>query len=103
MIETLTLEHFTPHIGTEFVCRTPDGGTYPLRLNEAVAAGEQGRKVPGKEELRSPFSLLFLGPESPVLPQSIYPLEHTELGTLPLFIVPVGKEGGGILYQAVFN
>ena len=102
MIETLTVEHFTPHIGTEFVCRTPDG-VYPLRLSEAVAAGEQGWKVPGKEELRSPFSLLFLGPESPVLPQSIYPLEHTALGKLALFIVPIGREGRGILYQAVFN
>jgi hypothetical protein len=103
MIETLTLKHFTPHIGTEFVCRTPDGGAYPLRLSEAVGEAEQGRKSPGKEEFRSPFSLLFQGPESPVLPQSVYPLEHTELGTLALFIVPIGREGGDILYQAVFN
>jgi hypothetical protein len=102
MIETLTLEHFTPHLGTEFVCRTTDGGAYPLRLTEAEAVG-RALKSSAKAAARSPFSLLFQGPQSPVLPQSIYPLEHAELGTLPLFIVPIGREEEGILYQAIFS
>ena len=102
MIETLTLEHFTPHLDTEFVCRTPDGGAYPLRLTEAEAVG-QPSKSPPKAESRSAFSLIFQGPQSPILPQSIYSLEHTTLGTLPLFIVPIGREEAGVLYQAIFN
>lgn len=103
MIETLTLEQFVPHVGTEFVCRTSDGGAYPLRLTEAAGGKEQPGKGPGRAEPRSPFSLLFMGPPNPVLPQSIYPLEHVELGTLPLFIVPIGREEEGVLYQAIFT
>ena len=103
MIETLTLAQFTPHLGTEFICRTPDGGTYPLRLAEAEASAIPARKGSRQAETRAAFSLVFLGPQNPVLPQSIYPLDHAELGTLPLFIVPIGRDEEGTLYQAIFN
>ena len=39
---------------------------------------------------RKPFSVLFHGPERPVLPQAIYRLEHNQLGVLELFLVPLG-------------
>lgn len=41
---------------------------------------------------RAPFSLLFRGPITPVMPQAIYPLKHEKLGMLELFIVPIGPE-----------
>ena len=52
---------------------------------------------------RRPFSLIYRGPLSPILPQKIYPVEHPELGTLELFLVPVGPEQGGMRYEAVFT
>ena len=55
------------------------------------------------EEGRRPFSLIYRGPLTPILPQQIYPVEHPELGTLELFLVPVGPEGGGMQYEAVFT
>ena len=52
-----------------------------------------------------PFSAYFLGPRSPALPQRIYTVDHDQLGTLDLFLVPLGPDPktGGMLYEAVFN
>ena len=49
------------------------------------------------------FSLVFLGPHQPLLPQRIYPLEHHALGRLDLFIVPIRRDAQGLQYQAIFN
>jgi hypothetical protein len=38
----------------------------------------------------------------PPLPQHIYALEHTSLGKLELFLVPIGPDERGMRYQAVF-
>jgi hypothetical protein len=48
------------------------------------------------------FSLLFTAPSGPWLPQAIYPVQHPTLGTMEIFLVPVGPESGGNGYQAVF-
>ena len=51
-----------------------------------------------------PFSLIFLGPPNPILPQATYRLTHDQLGELDIFIVPVGPDPQGrIQYEAVFN
>ncbi len=50
-----------------------------------------------------PFSLLFRAPGSLVMPQRIYSLEHDGLGTLSIFLVPVGQDPAGMRYEAVFN
>ena len=49
------------------------------------------------------FSIVFHGPAGRFMPQRIYRLSHDRLGELELFLVPVGKEGESILYEAVFN
>jgi hypothetical protein len=49
------------------------------------------------------FSILFRGPAGWFMPQHIYRLGHDRLGELELFLVPIGKEGESILYEAVFN
>jgi hypothetical protein len=38
-----------------------------------------------------------------VLPQRIYGLRHATLGAMPIFLVPIGREGEVTTYQAVFN
>ena len=53
--------------------------------------------------LRQPFSLLFRGASPIVLPQKLYPLSNATLGKLSIFLVPIGRDGAGVLYQAVFN
>jgi hypothetical protein len=38
-----------------------------------------------------------------VLPQAIYQLEHDRMGTMDIFLVPIGPDGQGMGYEAVFN
>jgi hypothetical protein len=53
--------------------------------------------------IRAPFSVMFKS-ESPVLlPQKTYRMKNATLGAVDLFLVPVGRDVSGILYQAVFN
>jgi hypothetical protein len=55
-------------------------------------------------EARQAFSLLFLGPLSPqYLVQHTYRLEHEQMGTLEIFLVPLGPENGRMRYEAIFN
>lgn len=78
-------------------------GTAPLGLEliEATESTEPGGRGPAGQERRQ-FSLVFRGPFEPMLPQLIYPLTHDELGSLDLFLVPIGPDQVGMRYQAAF-
>lgn len=102
MLETLTADSFTPLVGTAFRLSSsavPAG--LDLSLVSATPVGEARR---GGKVREHAFSVLFLGsPGAPILPQGIYRLDHDALGSLDLFLVPVGREGDRIQYEAVFN
>jgi hypothetical protein len=49
------------------------------------------------------LSALFEGPRHGPLTQGTYDVDHAQLGRFPLFLVPVGIEGGALRYQAVFT
>jgi hypothetical protein len=49
------------------------------------------------------FSLHFHAPLGAALPQATYPLRHAGLGTLELFIVPLGPKDGVNRYQVIFT
>ena len=53
-------------------------------------------------ESREHFSVIFCGGPEQHLPQKIYRMEHETLGTMELFLVPLGPGDQGMLYQAVF-
>jgi hypothetical protein len=91
-----TLEIFTPALGEAFTVGSEGGATVELVLAEA-AAEDSGEHAP-----RPPFSLLFEGPAEPLLPQGTYRFEHGSLGVLEIFIVPLGRDGHGSAYQAVY-
>lgn len=65
---------------------------------ELIGLSHEQASLPGQ----AAFSLLFAGP-LPVLPQATYALTTAALGTIELFLVPVGREGEQVHYQAVFN
>jgi hypothetical protein len=91
----LTLATFEPHVGDAFTTAAADG-LLELMLSAAQSAGEW----PGGRE---PFRLVFHGPREPLLPQSIYRLEHAQLGALEIFIVPVGQDADATIYEAIFT
>ncbi len=95
-LEDLTLAMFEPLVGETFALDAGAGEPLELVLAAAAPAGEQ----PGG---RAPFSLLFHGPPQPLLPQAIYRLEHTALGALEIFIVPLGQDAQVTRYEAIFG
>lgn len=101
MLEDLTPDSFTPHVGTTFLVETGGGDRLGLSLVSAQAVGSSRRSGAVRERA---FSVIFLGPAgAPILPQRTYRLEHEEMGALELFLVPVGVDGGRVQYEAVFN
>src|SRR5262245_14508823 len=101
MLESLTLESFAPHVGSVFTLPEAEGVKLTLVEAKAATMGVADGRRPALP--REPFTLLFRGPARPILPQQIHCLEHTALGRLEIFIVPVGPDGGGIGYEAIFS
>jgi hypothetical protein len=98
VLETFTVASFTPHLGQPFQL-IPDGAaTVGLELIEATPLGGESAG-----DRRAPFSIIFRGPNRPVLPQRIYRLAHTEIGAFELFLVPIGPDGSGMRYEAIFT
>ena len=52
---------------------------------------------------RQLFSLALRGPRQPVLPQQAYTLTNETLGSLEIFLVPIGSDEAGVRYEAVFG
>ncbi len=53
---------------------------------------------------RPPFSLVFRGPGSAALSQSIFRVENETLGTFDLFLVTIGPDKDGRLrHEAIFT
>jgi hypothetical protein len=92
----LSLQTFAGAVGEEF---SLDLGTssMPLALVEAQPLPNHSGGV------RQPFSLVFRAASPVILPQKIYPLANTGLGRHGIFLVPIGRDAAGVLYQAVFN
>jgi hypothetical protein len=95
-MRTLELADFRGHIDQQFTVVAGEK-RLDLVLTEAVPVAG------GRPGSRGPFSLIFRGPAEPMLPQATHNIEHPQLGPLDIFIVPIGKDGHGVLYQAIFS
>jgi hypothetical protein len=94
-LSALTPEDFEPHSGDDFEIIGPKG-TLPLKLLEVRRLGTAHRDG-------GAFSLTFQSAPGPHLPQAIYPVAHPMLGTLEIFIVPLGPKNGGNQYEVIFT
>ena len=110
MLEQLTSADFAPHLHEAFqLWLEPQGqqssasGHGQALAIELVEVTDIGEEPPAGSSRRRSFSLIFRGPPAPVLPQRIYSLEHSALGRLDLFLVPIGPAEGGMQYQAIFT
>jgi hypothetical protein len=52
---------------------------------------------------REPFALEFLADPSVRLPQRIYAVSHSQLGTMEIFLVQIGADSAGAYFEAVFT
>ena len=93
-LASLEIGDFAPHRDAVFDLHV-SGGVVPLKLVKVDPGGASGRAG-------GSFSLLFAAPQGPWLPQAIYPVRHPSLGSLEIFLVPVGPFPDGNGYQAIF-
>lgn len=96
MLERMSREDFEPHLNTTF--RLLRGEAEPLELELVEITGGEGAF-----ENSYSFSLFFRGGPHFALQQHIFTLEHDQLGTLDLFLVPIARDPDGSRYEAVFN
>ena len=102
-LENLTLESFQPSVGNTFRIRASPEQTIDAELIEARALADPGRSPKGASSQRRPFALLFRTTLKGALPQRIYAVEHDALGAYELFLVPVGPDSVGMVYEAIFT
>ena len=99
-LSTITHEDFEPCLGQTFLV-TPEGADgLELELTQVKPLGSTDL-VAGV--LRQSFSLLFRGPLKPLLSQQLYRMENAAIGELLLFLVPIGPNENGMLYDVTFN
>jgi hypothetical protein len=99
MLDTLTLDAFSPFVGETFQVHVQPEQTVALELIEARALAEHHNSP----RPRQPFVLTFKGPPQFMLPQRIYRVEHQAVGSHEIFVVPLGPGQGGMLYEVIFN
>ena len=82
---------------------TPGGALYRIVVRSEVTPLGPAPAPTADGPRRVPFSLLFHGPPTPILPQRIYPVDHGAIGAFELFLVPLGPDRVGMRYEAVFG
>jgi hypothetical protein len=94
-LSTLMPQDFEPLEGETFTLWGSDGEV-PIKLIEVRRLGAALREG-------GAFSLVFTTPPGPILAQGTYSVKHAALGTLDIFIVPLGPKNGANQYQVIFT
>jgi hypothetical protein len=95
-LDALTAATFAPLRGERFRIAPDEAPAFEVELIEVAEGVERAGS-------RAPFSLVFRGGPDPPLPQRIYRVEHSQLGLLDIFLGPLGPDGVGQRYEAVFT
>jgi hypothetical protein len=96
MLENITHESFEALVG-QTVSLQAGGIAFPAD----VASVRVQKRSPGTG--RQAFSVELQSHSAENHGQQIYRLSHADLGTLDLFMVPIGADEKGIRYEIVFN
>ena len=97
----LSADDFSPHVGDRFVLESESQGSVAVQLVEATPlkhSADRPRELPQREA----FSLVFSAPGQAQLTQDTFQVRHTALGSLSMFLVPVGPTGSTRQVEAVF-
>lgn len=98
MAVELTESEFSKYLNSKFQLDL-NGQKLELELVEVKGYLPQESEEHGMER----FSAFFVGPLSSFLPQSLYQLQHEQMGTFDIFLVPISDDQKSYRYEAVFN
>jgi hypothetical protein len=94
-LDGLHYEDFAPHVNSKFRAQLGNGSTMELELINV----EEKSPSPRQEQ----FVLTFRAPSDAPPEQQIFTLQHEALGSGIMFLVPIGRDAGRLIYEAVFN
>jgi len=94
-LATVTAEQFAEFQDQDFEITSAEVAV-TLKLIEV-------RKLGAGERDGGAFSLLWQGPQTPLLSQGVHRLAHPETGDQEVFLVPVAEKDAGFQYEAVFT
>jgi hypothetical protein len=95
MTQELTRDDYAANLNTDFVVNFTPEFKVTMKLIEATEEVERFRQ--------RAYSLLFQAPEDTPIAQGMLQVEHEKLGKFELFMVPVGKDDRGVLFESLFN
>ena len=97
-LHLLTASDFTPFLQQQWLIRFSDDVKMPAELID-VRESENHFQAD-----RTPFAIVLrTAQKDRYYLQGIYTVEHPEKGDLTLFLVPLGPDARGMLYEAVFT
>ena len=99
----LSRESFARNLHTKFSFRHPSVPSATLKLIEVNDLTPVAARPFGTETGKECFAAVFIGSEKTPLRQETYTVTHGSLGRFEMFVVPIGKSGPGMYYEAVFN
>ncbi len=94
-LELPSKEEFSAVVNSDFVARLADDREVKFhffKLHPGIS-----------NKFQESFSLLFRTPLDVPPVQGMYDFEHSALGKLSLFLVPVGQKEDHFVYESVFN
>jgi len=94
-VTELRADLFGPHVGETFDLVGRDGRRLPIVLERLADRGG--------EPHCTMFSLFFVIPAGGPTEQGLYRLERDGLGTVDLLLVPVGRDGDAVVFEAAVN
>jgi hypothetical protein len=101
-LDELSFTTFAGHLGDRFEIRLDPTETISAELVEVTNHTGTDSST-STDNQRDCFAVLFQTSQDHSLEQNTYVFDHPEIGQFSLFIVPVGMDKRGRLYEAVFN
>ncbi|KAA3663383.1 MAG: hypothetical protein DWQ04_10840 [Chloroflexi bacterium] len=101
MLEKLTSTDFKSLLNETFQVKLQSEEQFSADLIEVTEVGQE----PNEENsiIRRAFSAIFHIKGDTFFPQQICSVEHETLGSLTLFLVPLGPAKDGTRYEAMFT
>jgi hypothetical protein len=100
-VDKLTIERFREALHQRFLLRALPGEELDLELVAVHDLSASAGSIP--VSARAPFSIHFRGPRTPWARQHTYSITNECLGEMQIFVVPLGADGQGMLYEAIFT
>lgn len=103
MPDEISLAMFETQVGERFRIVLDQENSLEAELIEAKALKSYLTDDDPEFIRRDPFCLLFRGPKDFYLPQRTYTVEHSTVGRVEMFLVPVVPDRHGSRFEATFS